>query len=90
MNDLKNFYENEDLEIIGGVNDRDNFSCRDIGRTMNSGIKITTRQSEIKSGGSFYLVFYKRPEYAIKKNFSIFAEVVYEDFNENELSALLN
>ena len=78
MNDLQNFYVNEGLELIGAVNDNENFICREVGKQILSGMKITARNSEIR-GGSFNLLFYKQPNYLKDTQFRFFLEVVYED-----------
>jgi hypothetical protein len=65
------------LELIGALNDHENFACRDLslGTTISSGIR----------GGSFYLLFYKQPNYHKDQNFKFFIEVIYEDISQKDL-----
>ena len=88
MNDLKNQYA-EGLELIGAVNDPDQFSCREVGKTLSTGMKIIARNSELR-GGSFFLLFYQQPKYNKDQEFRFFVEFVYDDIGQKELQELLN
>ena len=65
MNDLKNFFLNDGLEIIGAINDQE-------------GINVQVENSA-PIGKSFQLLFYRQPKYHKSSKFNYFIEIVYED-----------
>ena len=69
LNDLKNFYINDGLELIGVINDPQSF---DVEMSQGSNGII---------GGSFYLLFYKQPNYHKAGKFNFFVEIIYEDLS---------
>eukprot|EP00347_Sterkiella_histriomuscorum_P021347 403334303 len=77
LNDLKNFFQNDGLELIGAINDYQGFNKE---ATIVSG----------PIGKSFQLLFYKQPKYNKTHKFSFFIDIIYEDLGQKELQELIN